>query len=65
MLEHVFKALNDALHAEKLRTQWETERREKAEAEKRELLTQLEALTAELAETKERYRELKQGLEDY
>ena len=65
MLEHIFKALNEALATEKMRTQWETERCEKAEAEKRELLKQLEAVTAELAEVKERYRELKQGLNDY
>lgn len=64
MLEHIFKALNDALAAEKARTQWETERRVKAEEKARELAALLEAKTAELEEAKLRYRELKQGLED-
>lgn len=64
MLENVLKALDEALLTERMRTKWETERREKAEEKSRELTAQLEAVTAELAETKERYRELKQGLED-
>ena len=65
MLEHIFKALNEALATEKMRTQWEAERRERSEEQARELSKELEAVKAELETLQKRYKELKQGLADY